>query len=145
MRRRLLRSGVSRAAVLVLAAGFSACERQTVILQDPGPLAGPSPPATLTTRSVFGDVHVALAAVLSSVGAPASMPFEPAYSVFGTITTRTGDAVRPVDGAVVELFMGGRPAEGDADSYADTFTNREGRFRLCAERDDFGLFVRAKA
>jgi hypothetical protein len=77
------------------------------------------------------DVHVVSRGLLTTTGAPTSMPTSQ-FTVVGHVTESNSGGVRPIAGATVAMFQVGpsqSPDQGDA--WAETLTNSEGRYLFC--------------
>ena len=114
------------------------------------PVAGyraPCPPSSYNPEvKVPLDVHVASQSLLSATGAPASMPVG-FFTVLGRVTERIGNDVLPVGGASVDMFVGDSRYSPDIfedDPDVQTMTAADGRYWMCAIRDDFALDVRVR-
>jgi hypothetical protein len=85
----------------------------------------PSGTDVLKGNATF-DVHVVSTTLLSTAGAPASMP-RTAIWISGVVFERTSEGVRPIAGATVDL------AGDDSDRwvFSTTLTDAEGRYLLC--------------
>jgi hypothetical protein len=72
------------------------------------------------------DVHVVSTTLLSTVGAPASMP-KTSLWISGVVFETTSEGVRPIAGARVDLAGD----DSDRSVFSTTLTDAEGRYLLC--------------
>jgi hypothetical protein len=85
----------------------------------------------MTSDATF-DVHMVSTALLSTAGAPSTMPRLGSIWVSGTVFENTAQGKRPVAGVSVQLVDAG-PAEDESDPRlsSNTLTDAAGRYLVC--------------